>query len=343
MRSSARRAHVAAAAALVVASAAMAAESQEIAFKFRDGRKSSYAIDIELDVTTVAEQGGQKQESSARTKKLALVMTVVERAAAEGVRAAPELAVTFGDLVVDQQLSGASGNVTLSIRGNQVVAKRNGTVIVDTKRNKGKDFATALLAEFAFVDEEGTLTMLESGRVTKVDGPDAFTSFLSAESGTGLLVLETGQGPVAVGETWESAERTVKSFRGLDLSTNPLSLKTSYTLEEVAERDGRKVAKIKVGSSLARKRALSGTVTGEALKDTRVEIRKLERTAEGTVLFDIDEGRLVESDIEVSLAVEVEMTLKNERPKKDEIVKTSVAGTGRAVMKLLPGAPEADE
>jgi len=342
MRSFARKAVVAAVAALVMASAGRAVESSEIAFKFEEGRRSSYAIDIALDMATTAERGGQKQESSARTKKLALVMDVTERAAVEGVRAAPELAVSFRDLVVEQELSGVSGEIALDIRGEKVVAKRNGIVIVDTEKGKGRELAGAILEQFAFIGKDGTLTVLESGRVKKVDGPDAFASFLSPESGAGLFVLETGPGAVGVGETWKSEERRIKRFRGVDLSTNPLAFTVSYTLEELIERDGRKVAKIKVASELARKRGLTARVTGEALEDARVEIRKLERTAEGTVLFDVDEGRLVESDIAVTLAVKVEMTVKNKRTKKDETVKTSVTGSGRTVMRLQPAPPEAE-
>jgi len=341
MRSFARRAMVAAVAALAMASAGRAVESSEIAFKFEEGRRSSYAIDIEIDLATTAERGGQKQESSARTKKLALAMDVTERAATEGVRASPELAVTFRDLVVEQELSGVSGEITLDIRGEKVVAERDGIVIVDTEKGKGKELAGALLEQFAFIGKEGTLTLRASGRVTEVDGPDAFRSFLSPESGAGLFVLETKPGAIGVGETWKSEERRIRSFRGLDLSTNPLAFTVSYTLEEIAERDGRKVAKIKVASELARKRGLTARATGEVLEAARVEIRKLERTAEGTVLFDIDEGRVVESDVAVTLAVEVEMTVKNERTKEDETVKTSVTGSGRAAMKLQPAPPEA--
>jgi len=343
MRSFARRAMIAAVAALAMASAGRAVESSEIAFKFEEGRRSSYAIDIEIDLATTAERDGQKQESAARTKKLALAMDVTERAATEGVRASPELAVTFRDLVVEQELSGVSGKITLDIRGEKVVAERDGVVIVDTEKGKGKELAGALLEQFAFIGKEGTLTLRESGRVTEVKGPDAFRSFLSPESGAGLFVLETKPGAIGVGETWKSEERRIRSFRGLDLSTNPLAFTVSYTLEELAEQDGRKVAKIKVASELARKRGLTARITGEALDgEARVEIRKLERTAEGSVLFDIDEGRLVESDIKVTLAVEVEMTVKNERTKKDETVKTSVTGSGRATMRLRPAPPEAE-
>ncbi|MHC5053440.1 MAG: hypothetical protein ACYTKD_01845 [Planctomycetota bacterium] len=346
MRSFARRASAAATAAtaaLALASAVWAAESHEIAFKFTEGEKSSYGIDIQLDITTTAERGGQKQESSARTKKLALVMDVVERAAKEGVRASPELAVTFRDLAVEQEISGAAGEITLEISGEDVVARRGGAVIVDTKEGKGKELAKALLAEFAFIGKEGTLTLRESGRVTKVDGPEAFRSFLAPDSGAGLWILETKPGAIAVGETWESEERRIRRFRGLDLSTNPLAVKVSYTLDGFSERDGRKVAKIKVKSDLLREKSLSATVTGEALRGARVDIRRLERKAEGTVLFDIDEGRLIESDVEVTLAVEVEMTVKNELTKRDETMKTAVTGSGRAVMKLQPAAPEAKE
>ncbi|MHC4250351.1 MAG: hypothetical protein ACYS9X_14580 [Planctomycetota bacterium] len=343
MRSFARRASAAVIAALALASAVGAAESHVLAFKFTDGEKLTYGIDIELDITTTAERGSQKQESSARTKKLALVMDVVERAAKEGVRAAPELAVTFRDLVVEQELSGAAGEITLEISGSDVVARRGGAVMVDTKKGKGKELAKALLAEFAFIGKEGTLTLRESGRVTKVDGPEAFRSFLAPDSGAGLWVLETKLGAVAVGETWESEERRIRRFHGLDLSTNPLAVKVSYTLEEFSERDGRKVAKIKVRSDLLREKSLSATVTGEALKDARVDIRRLERKAEGTVLFDIDEGRLIESDMKVTLAVEAEMTVKNELTKRDETVKTKVTGAGHSVMKLQPPAPAADK
>ena len=72
-------------------------------------------------------------------------------------------------------------------------------------------------------------------------------------------------------------------------------------------------------------------------------VHRLERSAEGTVLFDIDEGRVIESDIAFTLAVEIEMTVKNERTKKDETVKTKVTGTGSVVMKLQPAAPEVKE
>ena len=335
MGSSAVRACAGVVAALVAASAVGAGESHELAYKFEEGRKSSYAIDIELHVATTAEQGGQKQESSARTKKLGLVMDVVEREAKEGARALPELAVTFRDLVVEQELSGPTGDIALNIRGSEVVATRNGVPIVDTKNDKGTDLAGGLLAEFAFLGKEGTLTVRESGFVTKIDGPEAFRSFLSSDSGAGLWILETKPGAVAAGETWESEERRIKRFRGLDLSTNPLTVKVSYTLEEFSERDGRKVAKIKVRSDLLRERSLSATVTGEALKSTRVDIQRLERTAEGTVLFDVTEGRLIESDMKVTLVVEIEMRIKNESTKKDETVKTEVKGGGRAVMTLL--------
>ncbi len=326
MKGSRRRfigeAALAAAASLVLSLGARAEpeERYDLRYRFEDGARSAYDLNVELEIATTAAQGGLELESSTKTT-VGLVMDVVEHATKEGGEVRNTLGVTFRDLTLTQELSGPGGDHTVTVGDGEVVVKRYGTVLIDTKEGKGKDLAKGVLKEFAFLGEEGTLAIDANGRVGEVEGPPAFKSFIAADTGAGLWVLETKGERVRVGETWRSKERTIRGFRGLDLSANPLTVKLSYTLEEVTEREGRQVAKIAVKSGM-RRADLSGMVSKEALRNARVTLPKLKRTIEGTILFDIERGRVIESDVKVTLEVDIEMKVKDKktrgRPKPGE-------------------------
>lgn len=332
---------------------ARAEEAYELRYRFTEGATSTYALHVELDVSTSAKRGAEEQESSADTK-LDLLMQVVEHEPKESTRAKPTLAVTFRDLVVSQKLKGPEGDIAVTIRGEKVKVERGFSVVIDTEKGEGKDLAKGLLKEFAFLGKEGTLTVEPDGRVSAVDGPSEFRSFVApgsgaaggsgsggeALTGAGLWVLQTAGEPVRIGESWQSSGRKIERLRGLDLSENPLVVKLGYALKEVAEEGGRKIARVAVKSAnLARD--LSGKVSNESLTAAPVTIRTFERTVKGTVRFDVESGRLVESDLSVKLNVTVEMKVGDGETDGEEIVKTTISGTARVQLKLQ--APEETE
>ncbi len=340
MRRLTQRAHASAmvlAALATVGAGARAGEARRLRYKFTEGARSTYALHVEYDLSTRAEQGERKQESS-RNTKLDLVMEVVEHERKAGARAKPTLGVTFRDLKVEQKLTGPAGDIDVAIESGEVTVKRRGMVVIDTKEGKGKDLAKRLLKEFAFLGKEGTLTVDSSGRVSAVDGPEEFKSFLAADTRAGVWVLETGTEPVRVGESWESAERKIERFRGLDLSKNPLTVRLRYTLTEVTEEGGRKIARIAVKSVSATNvtKDISANVSNQSLSRVPVDIARFERTVEGTVEFDVDAGRVVKSDLKIKLDVEVEMKVWNENTRKEEVVKTKISGTATTRAELRP-------
>ncbi len=316
---------------------ARAGEAHRLRHRFTEGARSTYALHVEYDLSTTAEQGERKQESS-RDAKLDLVMEVVEHERKAGARAKPTLGVTFRDLKVDQKLTGPAGDIDIAIESGEVTMKRGGMVVIDTKEGKGKDFAKRLLKEFAFLGKEGTLTVDSSGRVSAVDGPEELKSFLAADTRAGVWVLETGTEPVRAGESWESAERKIARLRGLDLSKNPLTARLRYTLTEVVEEGGRKIARIAVKSVSATNvtKGISARVSNQSLSRVPVDIVRFERTVEGTVEFDLDAGRVVRSDLKIKLDVEVEMKVWDETTKKEEVVKTKISGTATTRAELRP-------
>jgi len=340
MRRLAQRAHASAmvlAALATVGAGARAGEAHRLRHSFTEGARSTYALHVESDLSTKAEQGERKQESSRKTT-LNLVMGVVEHEPKAGARAKPTLGVTFRDLKVDQKLTGPAGDIDVAIESGEVTVKRGGMVVIDTKEGKGKDLAKRLLKEFAFLGKEGTLTIDSSGRVSGVAGPEQFKSFLAADTRAGVWVLETGAESVRAGESWESAERKIERFRGLDLSKNPLTVRLRYTLKEVAEKGGRKIATIAVKSASATDvtKGISASVSNQSLSRVPVDIARFERTVEGTVEFDVDAGRVVKSDLDIKLNVEVEMKVWNENKKEDEVVKTKISGTATTSAELRP-------
>ena len=340
MRRLTQRAHASAmvlVALATVCAGASAGEALRLRHRFTEGARSTYALHVEFDLTTTAEQGERKQESSRETT-LELVMEVVEHEPKAGSRAKPTLGVTFRDLKVDQKLTGPAGDIDVAIDAGEVTVKRGGMVVIDTKKGKGKDLAKRLLKEFAFLGKEGTLTVEASGRVSAVAGPEEFKSFLAADTRAGVWVLETGTEPVKVTESWASAERKIERFRGLDLSDNPLTVRLHYTLKEVVEEGDRKIARIAVKSASATNvtKGISARVSNQSLSRVSVDIARFERTVEGTVEFDVDAGRVVRSELKIKLNVEVEMKVWDEKTKKDEVVKTKISGTATTRAELRP-------
>jgi len=315
---------------LAIALFARAEEKYSLRFQYRDGEKSVYDMTVKLDVTTSAAQLSQRQESSSSTQ-LRLSMDVVDRVQ-EGKK--PSLGVTFRDLSVEQKLAGPAGDVSVTISGRDVVVKRGEGTIVDTKKGEGLQLASGLLREFGFLDTEGTVVLEPEGRIGAVTGSKEFEQFLAAETGSSLFVLETPPGPVGVGETWAAPERSVSRLRGLDLSANPVPVKTRFTLEGLEERPGGRLARIAVRSETAQK-DLSATASSDALGSQPVTITSFERTATGVVLFDIARGELVESELDVKLSVKMEMSFDSpQSPGGKEKVETSLAGTARVTTKL---------
>jgi hypothetical protein len=317
------------------ASAAGGAERHSLRYEYRDGEKSAYDVSVELELTTTASLGDQKEEASVRTTSFKMAMDVVDRVE-EG--KPPRLGVTFRDLKVDQEITGPEGEVTVEIRGRDIVVRKKGAEpIVDTKKGEGRTLAAGLLREFAFLGSEGILEVdPDTGRVTSVSGSAEFESFLSQKTGPGLFLLETPPESVAVGETWSSAPTLVDRLRGLDLRANPLSVSSSFTLASVEEELDRRTAEIAAKSDLTA-RDLSAKSESEALGNQDVTIQEVRREAEGSIIFDMAKGKVVRSDLTVTLSVSMEMDFEGEK------VRTRTEATGRVRTSLAEAPAGAGE
>ncbi len=324
-----RCASAAVAVTLALAAGVRAGEGVEIEFRFEDGAESSYDVSLDLDVTSTAELSGQKLSTSAKTV-MKLVMETATRAAEN---APPEVALTFSGLEVDQTIEDLSGKIRVEIRGSDVKVEKGSRYVINTEKDLGKELAGTLLAEFAFVGQEGTLVMDPSGRVAEVRGPKGFTEFLAAASGPGLFVLESPEAAVEVGETWQGAPSEIRTLKGLDLSANPLAVQTSFTLEGVEEEGESRIARITVKSPLEES-DISANVLDPAGEKTHVVIRKLTRSATGVVLFDLDRGLVAESDLDVTITVEMEIEREGEKARHE------VTGTAKIATKLRPVVEE---
>ena len=230
----------------VAGGAALAQESAQIQIRFEEGAESRYEVSLELDVTSVAGLKEQKVSTGSKTSMKLAMDTVAHAPAGEP----PSLAVTFSGLELDQTIDGPAGEIKVEIRGENVKVEKRSRTLIDTSREEDAGRGSAILAEFAFVGVEGTLVMERSGRVAEVKGPRKFTDFLAASSGPGLFVLEAPEGKVAVGESWPAEPAEIRKLKGLDLSANPIIVRTSFTLEGFEEKDGRKLARIAVKAPL---------------------------------------------------------------------------------------------
>ena len=77
-------------------------------------------------------------------------------------------------------------------------------------------------------------------------------------------------------------------------------------------------------------------MSNEAGAERYVTITSLERTATGTVLFDLEKGVVVESDLDVTIAVRMEIK------EEGEDVRYDMTGTAKIATKLVP-VPAAEE
>jgi hypothetical protein len=308
------------AAALAVTS--RAAEKTEVVYRFREGDEASYELKIELDTTSSATMSGREEKSTTKTT-MSLDMDMATHTAE-----AAELTVAFKNLKLSQTIGGPAGQINVEVEGEKVKVTRGGATVIDTEKKVGVERAPGLTREFSFLGKDGTVVVDDRGRIVRIDGPEAFTRFVSADTGVGLFVLETPTEAVAAGESWTSTEKTIKSLRGLDLSGDPIELKTTYTLEAVAEDEGARIATISVKSSVDIDVGLSGRAKGGALNGKSVSIPRLTRSVTGTVHFDLENGKVVDSE------VSVEMTVKIEVGSGEEKVASALEGTAKISTKL---------
>jgi hypothetical protein len=338
-----------AAAIVLAAFGAHAGESVDISFSFADGAKSSYDVSLDLEVTTTAGTEKQKVSSSSKTSMKLLMDTVARASEGEP----PQLAVTFSGLELDQTITGPAGEIRVEIRGGNVKVEKDSRTVIDTANDLGKDLAGALMAEFGFLGEEGTLVMDPSGRVAEVAGPSEFADFLAVSSGPGLFVLRAPDGPVEVAETWQPEPTEVKRLKGIDLSANPLPVKTSFTLEGVEKADGAgdegaRLARIAVRSSIDEETDISARASTEAVEERHVAIRRIAREASGVVMFDLKRGAVAESELDVELTVEMEIASEGsgedkDKDKKDEKVLHGLTGKAKIRTKLRPAVEKPEE
>jgi hypothetical protein len=305
-----------------LAAASRAADKTEIAFKFENERKAAYDLSIDLDVTTGALKAGRREESKTTTN-MTMTMNVTENVPEDG---AAKLAVTFEDLKLTQKISAPAGEINVEVSGADVVVKRGGSPVIDTKKNVGKDLAAGLLAQFAFVGKEGTLTVGKAGALASVEGPDEFTRFMDADLKAGLFVLRAPAEAIGLGESW-SVERSIAKLRGLDLGTSPIVVKTTFKLEGVEDADGKKIAKVTVKSELKDNEDLSAKGVGGAFDGQTILIETVERDATGTVEFDVNDGFVVSSTLDVDMSLKLTVTVD-----KEEIT-TTLAGTAKVASK----------
>ncbi len=316
--------------ALAAAMLAEAGERHTIAYAYRKGVKSAYDVGLHVEVSTGIKQGGQSDEGSSETN-IRLVMSYVPGEPGSGER--QPLAVTFSDLEVDQDVKSPDGDFTVEIRGEDLKLTRGGTDVIDTKKRLRKELADTILREFAFVDQEGTVTVGRDGRVVEVTGPNEFRAFLSAQTGAGLFPLECPTGQYAPGESWTSKTRRVSKFRSLDISDNPISVTLTFRLESVEEVEGRRRARIEISSKIKEENLKAVARSGSG-RGRDVEIESFRRETEGHVVFDLDRGEVIESELRTTLEVTMNLTVKNSP------VKMTWKGSSTATTKLRPPEPE---
>jgi len=313
-----RPAAVATAIICVLGATTRAADKTELAFTFENERKSAYDLSVNLEVTAGALKDGRREESKTTTD-MTMTMNVTENVPEEG---ATNLAVTFDELKLTQKIAAPAGEINVEVAGTDVVVKRGGTALIDTKKNVGKDLAGGLLAQFAFVGKEGTLTVGKAGALSGVDGPDEFTRFMDADLKSGLFVLRTPVEAIGVGESW-NVERQISKLRGLDLGNSPITTKTTFKLEGVEVVNDKKIATVSVKSELADNLDLTAKGVGGAFDGQTVQIEEVERGATGTIEFNVDDGFVVSSTLDVNLKVKVTVTVDKQE------VTTTLSGTAK--------------
>ena len=208
MKTVLRPAALATALVCILAAASSATEKAEIAFKFENERKSAFDLSFDLDVTAGALKSGRREESKTTTN-MSMTMNVTESVTEDG---GAKLAVTFEGLKLTQKITSPAGELNVEVDGNDVVVKRGSASLIDTKKNVGKDLAAGLLAQFAFVGKEGTLSVGKGGELAGVEGPDEFTRFMTADLKSGLFVLRAPAEAIGEGESW-SVERPIAKLR----------------------------------------------------------------------------------------------------------------------------------
>jgi hypothetical protein len=238
---------------------------------------------------------------------------------AEGAPAGPTGAMSTnisGNLNLRQQIASVSGSGVALVRskvidgevkmlnpagGEQVLQFRDGKAVPSGEGEQGSGSAQAEALLKQLLGGTGEMRLGPTGRVVGgaaargAGGADIGAQMMTpVAGGYGLLVLPTK--PVRPGDTWTDT-RTVSTPNPQN-PKKPVSLRivTTFTLKEVREREGRRIAVIE-------SRARSKLPTGNGVMGMQMEGGTQQVT--GTTEFDIEAGEVLAGSYATAVDVEL--------------------------------------
>jgi hypothetical protein len=264
-------------------------EGRKFRFTHERGRPVSYAVKLK---TSLAIRAGGRESMKMDVEmrfRLGLAATSSElRDSVTPVKIEPS------ECEGEWDLTDPSGHTAIKLsREKGLTGTRDGTVIIDKDKDKGKEASDAFRKEIAGMTAGGVADLTGLGAIRDLRGDEAFVAFWTEPGRTGpfgLFGISFPENPVSPGGTWEGAW-SLRTLGSLELEGDGLRGVNRYERLPDRQVDGKTLAEFALSSPFEGQ-GLKGSM-GQGPKKTTLDVRKYRRRGEGRFLFDPGRGVLI--------------------------------------------------
>jgi hypothetical protein len=302
--------------------AAMPSEGVKIAYKFIAGAKKSYEVRLQQQATVTlptskaAASTGMQPGSVA--KKVEGTLLFIHEVKSATPRGEGEVAthVQAGDIRLNAPMR---GEAAVHLENGHATALQNGTVTPFDPKDD------ALIAGFANQGVEmrlaptGKTLSRKSAADTQPTAPQAMMEGAALATrqvtgGYGMLVLPSR--PIKRGDSWTDTQDQTIPGAGQGGRSIRLKIATRYTLKDIVQQGGSRIAVIESSSSLSMPRDALNTLASTANQmfntggpHISMKINRFAQTVTGTAHFDIDRGDLLLGHYRTRTSVVISISL----------------------------------
>lgn len=276
-------------------------------FRFKTGEAHNYKMKLKMDIDMNIQMMGQNINNKMVIDMAWNIKMVPISSTAEMTRVSLEP----GNPEMTMDISGAMGNLKATIKDGHVFATQGGTTVIDTRNGIGTAQAQEMSNELKALSIKGEVELSSDGRKATFNGSPEFKKFWedAMESQVGFFSIFFPQKAVAVGETY-SETITLKKMGQIVLEGAGLSGTVHMTREANKMVNGRNVSVFKLSSPLNQK-DLVGYMEQGGVK-TRVDIKNMQRKAEGYTYFDNVKGELLKSALDASADMQMSASFQGQ-------------------------------
>ncbi len=270
------------------------AQAQPFVFKFEAGHSLNYALQSDTEIDMETSIPGQ-------TEAINMIMRIkmrynIKLTSTGGVKNhVNTVSLEPSNIEVDWDIEAPTGNIVMNLRGADMTGTANGTAFIDTQQGIGVAEANQIKGEIAGLYMAGEMDIDATGKVAEMRGDSIFIKFWTTalQSQIGFFGVIFPRHSVAPGENWAET-LTLKKLGDFHVNEPGMACTATFFRQPDTTLAEHRLSRFNFEAPISYKN-LSGYINQRGQR-MQANFESFERSASGAINFDLEKGRLLESN-----------------------------------------------